>query len=145
MRPLNLNAFRRVGDPKIPKRCNRILAALQGDDEMVRVSNRYWNFAYRDVKRCDAGIERGLSNNATRTPKDETYDAGCYSAPDFLGQAFGLLMRGPRSEGHDAGERAGARGRAAGAVECEGEDRRGAALVAGGERGRGQHHELQVP
>ncbi len=44
---------------------------------MVRVSNRYWNFAYRDVKRCDAGIERGLSNNATRTPKDETYDAGC--------------------------------------------------------------------
>src|SRR5260370_12750677 len=47
-------------------------------------------------------------------------------------------MRGPRSEGHDRGQRAGARGRAAGAVECEGEDGRGAAVVTGRERGRGE-------
>src|SRR2546425_3357576 len=67
-----------------------------------------------------------------------TVSAQCYSAPDFSGQVFGLFLRGPRSEGHDRGERAGARGRAAGAVECEGEDGRGAALVARRERGRGE-------
>ncbi len=41
---------------------------------MVRASNGYWNFAYRDVKRRDARIERRLRNDATGTPNEVTDD-----------------------------------------------------------------------
>jgi len=52
------------------------LAAFQGDDEMVRPGNGYRNFAYRDVERCDARIERRLGDDATGTPKEVTGDCG---------------------------------------------------------------------
>jgi hypothetical protein len=105
MRPLNLDAFRRVAYPKIPKGGNRILAALQGDNEMVRASNRYWNFAYRNVKRCDAWIERSLGDNATCTPKEVTHDAGCkddYGDNDYkilgMSKFNGWINKGKKSD-----------------------------------------------
>ncbi len=72
---------------------------------MVRVSNRYWNFAYRDVKWRYAGIERSLSNNATFTPNEMTHDAGCeYDYADNDDQIFrmsklnGWINEGKRSD-----------------------------------------------
>src|SRR6266852_4400785 len=43
---------------------------------MVRAGNGYRNFAYRDVERCDAGIERRLGDDTTGAPNVVTGDGG---------------------------------------------------------------------